>query len=155
LVLVDSGAGKFEPRVVKLGRQSDDQIEILEGVTEGEKVVVSANFLIDAESNLKAAIAGFGGQSASAPTANKNTTHRGVGILDATDAGKVTITHSAIAALGWPIMSMNFNLAHTDLIKDIKLGEEIDFEFIERQPGVWEVTKIIKVAQPVSPRKGH
>jgi len=41
------------------------------------------------------------------------------------------------------------------LIKDIKLGEEIDFEFIERQPGVWEVTKIIKVAQPVSPRKGH
>lgn len=157
LVLVDSGAGKFEPRVVKLGRQSDDQIEILEGVTEGEKVVVSANFLIDAESNLKAAIAGFGEQSA--PTASKNAqpvqTHRGVGILDATDAGKVTITHSAIAALGWPVMSMNFNLTHAGLIKDIKLGEEIDFEFIERQPGVWEVTKIIKVAQPVSPRKGH
>ena len=155
LVLVDLGAGKFEPRVVKLGRQSDDQIEILEGVAEGEKVVVSANFLIDAESNLKAAIAGFSGQSAPAPTANKKATHRGVGILDAIDAGKVTITHSAIAELGWPAMSMNFNLAHTDLIKGIKPGEEIDFEFIERQPGEWEVTKIIKVVQPASTHKGH
>lgn len=159
LVLVDLGAGKFEPRVVKLGRQSDDQIEILAGVAEGEKVVVSANFLIDAESNLKAAIAGFGEQSAPVRTASKDAqptqTHHGVGILDATDVGTVTITHSAIATVGWPAMSMTFNLAHAGLITGIKLGEEIDFEFVERQPGVWEVTKINKVAQLTPTRKGH
>ncbi len=146
LVLVDSGAGKFEPRAVKLGRHSDDQIEILEGVLEGEKVVTSANFLIDAESNLKAAIAGFGTQPAQI--------HRGTGILDAIDVGTVTITHSAIATVGWPAMSMTFNLIHAGVIQDIKPGEEIDFEFVERQSGLWEVIKANKVAQSPSARKG-
>lgn len=59
IVLVELGEGRFEARVVKLGTHSDDYVEVKEGVGEGEKVVVSANFLIDAESNLKAVIAGF------------------------------------------------------------------------------------------------
>ena len=59
MVLVELGEGRFEARVVKLGTHSDDYVEVKEGVNEGEKVVVSANFLIDAESNLKAVIAGF------------------------------------------------------------------------------------------------
>jgi Cu(I)/Ag(I) efflux system membrane fusion protein len=64
-VFVDKGEGRLEPRDVKLGRQGDGFVEIREGVSEGEPVVVSANFLIDAESNLKAALKGFseaGGQ---------------------------------------------------------------------------------------------
>ena len=60
IVLVELGEGRYQARDVKLGRNSDDDIEVLAGIAEGEKVVVSANFLIDAESNLKAAIAGFG-----------------------------------------------------------------------------------------------
>jgi len=43
---------------VKLGRRGDGRIEIKEGLAENDKVVVSANFLIDAESNLKAALNG-------------------------------------------------------------------------------------------------
>ncbi len=62
IVLVALAEGRFEPREVKLGRQGEDHVEVLEGVAEGENVVVTANFLIDAESNLKAAVAGFGGQ---------------------------------------------------------------------------------------------
>jgi membrane fusion protein, copper/silver efflux system len=58
-VLVDKGDGRFEPREVKLGRHGGGYVEITEGVTEGEAVVTSANFLIDAESNLKAALKGF------------------------------------------------------------------------------------------------
>ncbi len=53
--------GRFEPRQVKLGARSDDYVEVLDGVKDGERVVVAANFLIDAESNLQAAISGFGG----------------------------------------------------------------------------------------------
>ena len=60
LVLVERGAGRFEPRQVKLGARGDGYAEVLEGVKEGENVVVSANFLIDAESNLNAAFSGFG-----------------------------------------------------------------------------------------------
>lgn len=59
IVLLDRGGGKFEPRPVKLGRRGDGRVEIREGVADGEKVVVSANFLIDAESNLKAALQGL------------------------------------------------------------------------------------------------
>jgi RND family efflux transporter MFP subunit len=52
--------GRFEPREVKLGARSENYLEVLSGLRDGELVVTSANFLIDAESNLKAAIAGFG-----------------------------------------------------------------------------------------------
>ena len=59
LVLLDKGDGRFEPRPVKLGRRGDGRVEIKEGLAENDKVVVSANFLIDAESNLKAALKGL------------------------------------------------------------------------------------------------
>jgi len=58
-VFVDKGQGRFEPRDVKLGQRGDGYVEVRKGVAEGEPVVVSANFLIDAESNLKAALKGF------------------------------------------------------------------------------------------------
>lgn len=59
IVLLDKGDGRFEPRAVKLGRRGDGRVEIKEGLAENDKVVVSANFLIDAESNLKAALSGL------------------------------------------------------------------------------------------------
>jgi Cu(I)/Ag(I) efflux system membrane fusion protein len=58
-VLVDKGQGRFEPREVKLGHRGSGYVEVRQGVADGEPVVVSANFLIDAESNLKAALNGF------------------------------------------------------------------------------------------------
>jgi Cu(I)/Ag(I) efflux system membrane fusion protein len=59
IVLIQAGEGRFEPREVKLGARSDTYVEVIEGVKDGEPVVVAANFLIDAESNLKAAVGGF------------------------------------------------------------------------------------------------
>lgn len=59
IVLLDKGEGRFEPRPVKVGRRGDGRVEIKEGVAENDRVVVSANFLIDAESNLKAALSGL------------------------------------------------------------------------------------------------
>ncbi len=56
---VEKGQGRFEPRDIKLGHRGGGYVEIREGIAAGEKVVVSANFLIDAESNLKAALKGF------------------------------------------------------------------------------------------------
>jgi Cu(I)/Ag(I) efflux system membrane fusion protein len=56
VVIVDKGKGSFEPRDVKIGMRGEGMAEIMEGIAEGERIVVSANFLIDAESNLKAAL---------------------------------------------------------------------------------------------------
>jgi len=58
-VLVAHGEERFEPRLVELGALADGFYEIRSGLREGEIVVTSANFLIDAESNLKAALGAF------------------------------------------------------------------------------------------------
>jgi membrane fusion protein, copper/silver efflux system len=58
-VLVDRGEGRFEPRAVKLGARAGGYVAVLEGLRDGEKVVTGANFLIDAESNLRAALQAF------------------------------------------------------------------------------------------------
>ena len=56
VVIIDLGEGRFEPRDVQIGQRGAGMVEIRQGVAAGETVVVSANFLIDAESNLKAAL---------------------------------------------------------------------------------------------------
>ena len=60
VVLVERGEGKYEPRAVKLGARVPGFVQVLEGLQSGERVVTSATFLIDAESNLRAALAAFG-----------------------------------------------------------------------------------------------
>ncbi|MDF0644770.1 MAG: efflux RND transporter periplasmic adaptor subunit [Nitrospira sp.] len=55
LVFMDRGQGRYEPASVKLGRRSQDSVEVLEGLTEGDRIVTSANFLLDAESKLASA----------------------------------------------------------------------------------------------------
>lgn len=59
IVLVEAGEGRYSPRAVKTGVRADGWIAIEDGLAEGERVVVRANFLIDSESNLKAALAAF------------------------------------------------------------------------------------------------
>lgn len=59
VVLVAKGEGRFEPREVKLGRRGEGYTEITSGLQLGEEIVTSATFLIDSESNLKAALQAF------------------------------------------------------------------------------------------------
>ncbi|ADJ23547.1 efflux transporter, RND family, MFP subunit [Hyphomicrobium denitrificans ATCC 51888] len=59
VALLDLGNGRYQPREVKLGRTGDGFREVLSGLSEGDKVVVNGNFLIDAESNLQSALKGF------------------------------------------------------------------------------------------------
>ena len=59
IVFVDKGAGYLEPREVRLGPQAGDQYIVLKGLKAGERIVTSANFLIDSESQLQAAIGSF------------------------------------------------------------------------------------------------
>ncbi|NQW53010.1 MAG: efflux RND transporter periplasmic adaptor subunit [Rhodospirillales bacterium] len=59
IVLVERGEGRYEPRPVKLGARVPGYVQVLEGLKPGERVVTSATFLIDAESNLRAALAAF------------------------------------------------------------------------------------------------
>ncbi len=53
IVFVHRGNGYMEPRDVRIGRRFDDRVEILEGLTDKDEIVVSGNFLIDSESQLR------------------------------------------------------------------------------------------------------
>jgi Cu(I)/Ag(I) efflux system membrane fusion protein len=75
-VLIDKGEGRYEPREVKLGRRGGGYIEVREGIGEGDAVVTSANFLIDAESNLKAALKSFAESGAPASDASMAGEHK-------------------------------------------------------------------------------
>ena len=67
VVIIDKGDGKFEPRAVTTGMRSQDFVEIKSGLAAGQNVVTSANFLIDAESNLRAALKSFTAEPAVMP----------------------------------------------------------------------------------------
>ena len=62
-VFIDRGNGYFEPRQVQTGERQGDRIQILAGLSGNERVVISGNFLIDSESQMKAAAAGMGGMA--------------------------------------------------------------------------------------------
>ncbi len=167
IILVQAQEGRFDPREVKLGARSDDRIEVLEGVRDGEMVVVAANFLIDAESNLKAAIGGLGhsGHGSPAPQGgsaeSKATTsvgHRGEGKIEDIDTkiGSLTIAHGPVSTLKWPAMTMEFKVANSSLLSGLKPGMSLSFEFVERGQGEWIITAIKPVtASAANPHAGH
>ncbi len=72
IVFVDRGNGYFEPRRVKIGWHLGNRVEILEGLKPGERIVVSGNFLIDSESRMKLAAAGFFGDVVKDPVCGLN-----------------------------------------------------------------------------------
>jgi Cu(I)/Ag(I) efflux system membrane fusion protein len=161
IVLVQLDAGRFEPRTVKLGARSDTYVEVISGLTEGEQVVVAANFLIDAESNLQAALGGFGkagteaaGEQKTAPAVG----HHGEGRVDSIDlsAGTVSLEHGPVASLKWPAMTMEFKLANPTLAGALKPGAQVSFEFVERGQGEWVITALKPIA-PTAPaaHPGH
>lgn len=154
-VLVDLGEGRFEPRLVKLGKHANGYVEVLDGLKAGEMAVVKANFLIDAESNLRAALDGFGhmnglmpsepGEKQEAlPVQAGKTTHHGEGSIEAIDVVNTTVTlaHGPIASLGWPAMVMDFKIQDRALLRTLKPGQEIAFEIMEASPGEYVIVHI-------------
>jgi len=180
-VLVDLGEGRFEPRLVKLGKHANGYVEVLDGLKSGEMVVVKANFLIDAESNLKAALSGFGrssqdlmpgearergqiapGSSETVPTVplppspSSPMSHRGKGVIKAIDVINTTVTlaHGPIASLSWPAMIMDFKVLNLALLRTLKPGQEIAFEITEASPGEYIIVRIQPQDSAAAARQG-
>ncbi|WP_291987923.1 efflux RND transporter periplasmic adaptor subunit [Candidatus Accumulibacter sp. ACC007] len=160
VVLVVLGEGKYKPQPVKIGLRGRDAVEILEGIQAGDEVVTAANFLIDAESNLKAALSTF-----TAPEAEKGAkgakgakaavkAYEANGSIDSLDAASNTasVTHDPIPALKWPAMTMEFGLASPEVAKGIPPGAPIRFEFEDRGDGEFVITRIDKAT---TKHEGH
>ncbi|MDH4189694.1 MAG: efflux RND transporter periplasmic adaptor subunit [Betaproteobacteria bacterium] len=155
VVLVERGAGLYEPRTVKLGARADGYAEVLDGVRAGETVVTRANFLIDAESNLKAAL---GGLAAPKPVAaSPATTHRADAQVEAIDAaaGVLTLAHGPVASLKWPAMTMEFKVAERALLAGLAAGAKVGIEFEERSAGEYVITRIAPAAPAAAAQNDH
>lgn len=142
MVLIALDEGRFKPQPVKLGERGREVVEVLEGVQAGDRVVVSANFLIDSESQLKAALSNLMEADASEQMAAPS--YETEGTLDAIDAeaGSLTLTHGELPALSWPAMTMDFLIAEPGLVKDIAPGTPVRFVFEAGEPGEYIVTGI-------------
>ena len=109
-VVLALGEGRFKPVPVKAGVIVGDRVEVLEGLQEGDRVVASAQFLLDSESSLMGGLERMeapASQAATAPSDGPFWTEATVNGPITSD-GMVTLSHSPIPAIGWPAMTMDF-----------------------------------------------
>ncbi len=140
IVIVARDGGGFEPTDVTLGAALGNRLEILSGLTEGQRVVASGQFLIDSEANLTGVLERLRGASATLPMADYEAT----GKVTAIDAAGVTLAHSPVPQLNWPEMTMAFGWG--DLAHDVVVGDQVAFSF--RKGGAGYVLTSIRKAGP-------
>jgi len=131
VAIVRKESGAFEPREVKLGADLGDQLEVVEGLAEGDQVVASGQFLVDSEARLRSVLGSLSAaQAASAPaSAAAPASFTAQGKVEGVDADSLTISHGAIAELKWPAMTMPFNKPSPTAFADVKAGDAVHFEF--------------------------
>ena len=85
--------------------------------------------------------------------------HRAQGTVKALDtkAGTLSIAHGPVDTLKWPAMTMDFKAANDALLSGLQPGTGIAFEFVERSPGEWVITKItpLREAPKSAAHQGH
>ncbi|MGD9968629.1 MAG: efflux RND transporter periplasmic adaptor subunit [Hyphomonadaceae bacterium] len=134
IVIAVAEDGSYSPVEVTLGRSQGDMIAIASGLSEGQRVVASGQFLIDSEANLSGAVARLNASRGSAAGA-ANGVHDATGRITAIDAGGVTIAHGPVASLNWPGMTMRFSFARPDLARGLAVGESVSFRFRQVEGG--------------------
>jgi Cu(I)/Ag(I) efflux system membrane fusion protein len=141
-VVIAAGAdGKFQPVDVETGGEANGQTAIRKGLAAGQKVVVSGQFLIDSESNLKTTTT----RMAEPPAAKDSATgqvHRGEARVEAIANDAVTLSHGPIKSLAWLAMTMDFKPPAGGMPKSVRNGDRVTFEFRVGDDGVAALTGI-------------
>jgi membrane fusion protein, copper/silver efflux system len=141
VVLVAGENTSITPVVVTTGRDIGNDTEILSGLSEGQKVVASGQFLIDSEAKLKSVLPRFSGepsaqgQSSTQPAAANAGVYRAIGKVEKVAPDALTLSHKAIPELKWPAMTMDFNKSRPDAFADVKVGQDVEFSFKENKDG--------------------
>ncbi|MEN3974269.1 efflux RND transporter periplasmic adaptor subunit [Emcibacter sp. SYSU 3D8] len=128
LVYAQNDAGRFVPLEIDAGRTINGQTEVRSGLMEGATVVSSAQFLIDSESNLRAAGKRVQTPTRPDPIPAAKVGYEGNGVVTGLTADAVTLRHEPVAALDWPAMTMTFALA-PDIKTTVPLGTAVRFRF--------------------------
>ncbi|MDL0432779.1 efflux RND transporter periplasmic adaptor subunit [Marinobacter sp. TBZ242] len=140
-VLLAEDDGYFRPVPVKTGQEAGDRVVITEGLEEGQQVVVSAQFLIDSETSLEAAMLRLeAGQQSDGDTDSDSSPSElieGVGRITELDnkGTSITLDHAPIPELSWPAMTMAFGLADSVDTGALTPDQTVRFEFRETPEG--------------------
>lgn len=147
-VILALGDGRFKPRTVRTGMESGDRIRILDGLREGEKVVVSGQFLIDSESSIGASLqrldAGTEEETAAETTQEPVEEAEGEGVVQGVmaDHRMIALAHEPIAPLGWPAMKMNFTVADGVSLEGLEPGAAVRFTLRKDDAGSYRIVAL-------------
>lgn len=143
VVVVAQDDGRYTPVEVELGHASGADVEVKAGLTEGQRVVSSGQFLLDSEASLKSGLARL---EAAAPQAAAATwgRHSGEGTLEAIDKESLTISHGPIPSIQWGAMTMPFRNPTGGLPPGLKVGDRVRFDFMEKD-GEYELQAVTRV----------
>lgn len=132
ILLVTTGDGRYQPVEVKLGQESDGKSVILDGVTEGQQVVTSGQFLIDSEASLKGVLARLNTSPAVDAKSAQMPLNEATGKIESLQGTDITLSHGPVPTLGWGAMTMSFKLARPEMATGLKTGDSVHFGFQER-----------------------
>ncbi len=136
-VIIALGEGRYEARIVKAGIESGEFVEILEGIDANEKVVTSAQFLIDSEASMRASLNRMSGDTVSEASdmagMNMDASEKIVsasGIIQAIKSAEniINLKHEAIDEFGWPAMTMDFSVMPDVDLSELSVNEKVMFQ---------------------------
>jgi membrane fusion protein, copper/silver efflux system len=149
IVLIAMDGGRFQPVEVKLGQEADGKIAVLDGLSEGQRIITSGQFLIDSEASLKGVLTRLNGAENKATPATPAVTavplNQAVGKIESLKGDEITVSHGPVQSLGWGPMTMPFKLARPDMAATLKPGDRVSFEFREGDEG-YVIEQLTKTA---------
>lgn len=142
-VVVAIGDGKFNVQEVMTGMESGEFVEILAGISEGDEIVTSSQFLIDSEASLAGSIKRL---DSAAPLAEQ----RALGAVFASgrvdeidlEQQRIRVSHGPIDVLGWPSMTMVFDVKSSVDLTQVKVGEDVRFALVQEHAGEYAMEQI-------------
>lgn len=146
LVMLALANGRYQPAEIRTGREAGGNTEVLAGLSEGEKIIASGQFLIDSEANLSGIQARpIGGSAAHAKAPVTATLSETTGRIEQLGGNSVTLSHEPVPAIGWPAMTMTFGLPDASVARGLKPGDRVRFGF-DQPPAGPTVRRMVKVA---------
>lgn len=144
-VIVHLGEGRFQARPVRTGVMGGERVEILDGLEEGEQIVLSGQFLIDSEAAAAAAFRRMEPAEDVAGTPDRDVirSEGRIGRVDSAER-RVNVTHPPIPRLGWPGMTMDFRVARDVDLDALSVGDRVRFEILPDadEDGMYVITAI-------------
>jgi len=146
VVMVAEGEGRFRPVEVRIGRETGEKTEILEGLEPGEQVVASGQFLLDSEASLRGLTApSLGAPSMADEAAATPALHEAEGTVIGIEDDMLGLTHGPFKTLGMPGMTMPFPVANMQLLEGIEVGDRVRVGVRESDEGL-TIERIEKLA---------